>query len=96
VQHLRGYRQDPTNYLRETYPDIFLDLGGTNCAIASGEDHWTKTHMMNSVIHPITGKEIQYKDLMKIVSTRGESETATEHCRYVVPTVIKLPLRSIR
>jgi hypothetical protein len=24
-----------------------------------------------------------------IVSTRGESETATEHCRYIVPTVRK-------
>jgi hypothetical protein len=42
-----------------------LDLRGANCAIALGEYHWTKTHMMNSVIHPITGKEMQYKDLMK-------------------------------
>jgi hypothetical protein len=42
-----------------------LDLGGANCAIAFGENHWTKTHMMNSVIHPSTGKEIKYKDLMK-------------------------------
>jgi hypothetical protein len=24
-----------------------------------------KTPMMNSVIHPVTGKEMQYKDLMK-------------------------------
>jgi hypothetical protein len=38
----------------------FLDLRGANCAIAFGEDNWTKTHMMNSVIHPITGKEMQY------------------------------------
>jgi hypothetical protein len=42
-----------------------LDLGGANCAIAFGANHWTKTHMMNSVIHPSTGKEMQYKDLMK-------------------------------
>jgi hypothetical protein len=42
-----------------------LDLGGANCAIAFGENHWTKTHMMNSAIHPSTGKEMQYKDLMK-------------------------------
>jgi hypothetical protein len=42
-----------------------LDLGGANCAIAFGENHWTKTYMMNSVIHPSTGKEMQYKDLMK-------------------------------
>jgi hypothetical protein len=43
----------------------FLDLGGANCAIAFGEYHWTKTHMMNSIVHPITGKEMQYKYLMK-------------------------------
>jgi hypothetical protein len=30
-----------------------------------GDNHWTKTPMMNSVIHPVTGKEMQYKDLMK-------------------------------
>jgi hypothetical protein len=43
----------------------FLDMGGANCAIAFGENHWTKTQMTNSVIHPVTGKEMQYKDLMK-------------------------------
>jgi hypothetical protein len=43
----------------------FLDLGASNCACALGDNHWTKTPMMNSVIHPITGKEMQYKDLMK-------------------------------
>jgi hypothetical protein len=42
-----------------------LDLRGANCAIVFGENHWTKTRMMNSVIHPVTGKEMQYKDLMK-------------------------------
>jgi hypothetical protein len=42
-----------------------LDLVGANCAIAFGENHWTNTQMMNSVIHPSTGKEMQYKDLMK-------------------------------
>jgi hypothetical protein len=30
-----------------------------------GDNHWTKTPMMNSVIHPVNGKEMQYKDLMK-------------------------------
>jgi hypothetical protein len=42
-----------------------LDMGGANCAIAFGENHWTKTPMTNSVIHPVTGEEMQYKDLMK-------------------------------
>jgi hypothetical protein len=34
----------------------FLDMGGATCAIDFGENHWTKTQMMNSVIHPVTGK----------------------------------------
>jgi hypothetical protein len=43
----------------------FLNLGGANCAIAFGKNNWTKTHMVNCVIHPSTGKEMKYKDLMK-------------------------------
>jgi hypothetical protein len=43
----------------------FLDLGAANCACALVDNHWTKTPMMNSVIHPVTNKEMQYKDLMK-------------------------------
>jgi hypothetical protein len=43
----------------------FLDIGRANCAIAFGKHHLTNTPMMNSVIHPVTGKEMQYKDLMK-------------------------------
>jgi hypothetical protein len=40
-------------------------MGGANCAIAFGENHSTQTPMMNSVVHLVTGKEMQYKDLMK-------------------------------
>jgi hypothetical protein len=64
VHHLRGCRQDPTNYLRETYPKTFGPRR-RSCVIAFGEDHWTKTHMMNSIIHPSKGKDTKYKDLMK-------------------------------
>jgi hypothetical protein len=42
-----------------------LDIGGASCAIAFGKNHWTTTPMMNALIHPVTGKEMQYKDLMK-------------------------------
>jgi hypothetical protein len=40
-------------------------MGSANCVIAFDENHWTQTPMMNSVIHPVTGKEMHYKDLMK-------------------------------
>jgi hypothetical protein len=32
-----------------------------------GDNNWTKHPLMNSVIHPVTGKDMQYKDLMKDV-----------------------------
>jgi hypothetical protein len=34
----------------------FLDMGGANCVIAFGENHWTQTPLMNSAIHPVTGR----------------------------------------
>jgi hypothetical protein len=37
-------------------------MGSANHAMASGN---TNVPMMNAVLHPATGKEIQYKDLMK-------------------------------
>jgi hypothetical protein len=56
----RANQLSPRNLSRD-----FLDLSAANCACALGDNHWTKTPMMNSVIHPVTGKETQYKDLMK-------------------------------
>jgi hypothetical protein len=56
----RAQHLSPRNLSRD-----FLDLGAANCAYALGDNHWTKTPMMNSVIHPVTSKEMQYKDLMK-------------------------------
>jgi hypothetical protein len=56
----RAQQLSPRNLSRD-----FLDLGAENCACALGDNHWTKTTIMNSVIHPVTGKEMQYKDLMK-------------------------------
>jgi hypothetical protein len=56
----RAQELSPRNLSRD-----FLDLGAANCACALGDNHWTKTPIMNSVINPVTGKEMQYKDLMK-------------------------------
>jgi hypothetical protein len=56
----RAQKLSPRNLSRD-----LLDLGAANCACELGDNHWTKTPMMNSVIHPGTGKEMQYKDLMK-------------------------------
>jgi hypothetical protein len=56
----RAQQLSPLNLSRD-----FLELGAANCACPLGDNHWTKTPMMNYVIHPVTGKEMQYKDLMK-------------------------------
>jgi hypothetical protein len=43
----------------------FVDMGSANQAIALGNKHWTNMPMVSAVIHLVTGKEIQYMDLMK-------------------------------
>jgi hypothetical protein len=47
-----GARQNPPRNVSQD----FLAMGGANFAIALGENHWTKTQMMFSVVHPVTGK----------------------------------------
>jgi hypothetical protein len=34
-------------------------------AIALGDNHWSRQHLANAVIHPVTGKEMEYPALMK-------------------------------
>jgi hypothetical protein len=50
----RTHQLSPRNLSRE-----FLDIGDANCAISFGKNHWTTTPMMNAVIHPVKGKEMQ-------------------------------------
>jgi hypothetical protein len=45
----RAQQLSPRNLSRD-----LLDLGTANYACAFGDNHWTKTPMMNSVIHPVT------------------------------------------
>jgi hypothetical protein len=33
--------------------------------IALGDNHWSRKHQANAVIHPVTGKEMEYSALMK-------------------------------
>jgi hypothetical protein len=33
--------------------------------IALGDNHWSWQHLANAVIHPITGKEMEYTAIMK-------------------------------
>jgi hypothetical protein len=43
----------------------FFDMGSANNAIAFFNNHWNNVTMINAFLQPCTGKEMQYKDLMK-------------------------------
>jgi hypothetical protein len=45
--------------------DDFLDMGSVNQAIALVTNHWTNIKMENAVVHPFTGKEMEYTAIMK-------------------------------
>jgi hypothetical protein len=40
-------------------------MENSNQAIALGTNHWTNQPFFNAVVHPITGKEMEYMALMK-------------------------------
>jgi hypothetical protein len=45
--------------------DDFYGMNTAHMAIALGNLHWSKQHQANAVVHPITGKEMEYMTLMK-------------------------------
>jgi hypothetical protein len=40
-------------------------MDSAHMAIALGNTHWSQRHQANAVIHPVTGKEMEYSALMK-------------------------------
>jgi hypothetical protein len=40
-------------------------MDSAHMAIALGNNHWSQRHHANTVIHPVTGKEMEYSALMK-------------------------------
>jgi hypothetical protein len=45
--------------------DDFCGMDSDHIAIALGNNHWSQRHQANAVIHPVTGKEMEYSALMK-------------------------------
>jgi hypothetical protein len=45
--------------------DDFCGMDTAHMAIALGNNHWSQQHLANSVIHPVTGKEMEYMALMQ-------------------------------
>jgi hypothetical protein len=57
----RSQRLSPRNLSK----DDFCGMDTAHMAIALGDNHWSRQHLANAVIHPITGKEMEYTALMK-------------------------------
>jgi hypothetical protein len=45
--------------------DDFCGMDTANMVISVGDNHWSRQHQANAVIHPVTGKEMEYAALMK-------------------------------
>jgi hypothetical protein len=50
---------------RNLSQDDFCGMDTAHMAIALGNNHWSQRHHVNAVIHPVTGKEMEYSALMK-------------------------------
>jgi hypothetical protein len=49
---------------RNLSQDDFWSMGSANMAVALGTNHWYQRHFSNAVVHPITGKQMEYMALM--------------------------------
>jgi hypothetical protein len=57
----RSQRLSPRNLSQND----FCGMDTAHMAIALGDNHWSQKHLANAVIHPVTGKEMEYMALMK-------------------------------
>jgi hypothetical protein len=57
----RSRRLSPRNLSQ----DDFCRMDTANMAIAIGDNHWSRQHQSNAIIHPFTGKEMEYSALLK-------------------------------
>jgi hypothetical protein len=49
---------------RKLSQNYFWSMETANMAIAFGTNHWSQQHLANAVVHPITGKQMEYMALM--------------------------------
>jgi hypothetical protein len=51
-------------YPRNLSQDDFCGIDTAHMAIVLGDNHWSQQHQANTVIHPVTGKEMEYSALV--------------------------------
>jgi hypothetical protein len=56
----------------------------SNMAIALGTNHWLQQHFANAVIHPVTGKQMEYMALMNDPALQpcGNEASATRQAAF--------------
>jgi hypothetical protein len=59
--HTRTENLSPRNLSQ----DAFYDMDTAHMPTALGNHHWYQQHQANAVVHPVTGKEMEYTALMK-------------------------------
>jgi hypothetical protein len=57
----RSQRLSPRNLSQND----FCGMDTAHMAIDLGDNHWSRQHLADAVIHPVTGKEMEYTALMK-------------------------------
>jgi hypothetical protein len=57
----RSWRLSPQNLSEYD----FCGMDTAHMAISLGNNHWSRKHQPNAIIHPITGKEMEYPALMR-------------------------------
>jgi hypothetical protein len=50
---------------RNLSQDDFCGMDTSHMTISLGENHWSRQHLANAAIHPVTGKEMEYTAPMK-------------------------------
>jgi hypothetical protein len=50
---------------RNLSQDDFWNMETSNIAVDLGTNHWSQQHFANAVVHPVTGKQMEYMALMK-------------------------------
>jgi hypothetical protein len=71
----RSRRLSPRNLSQ----DDFCRMDTAHMAIPLGDNNWSQKHKANAVIHPVTGKEMEYSALMKdpVYNHFGHEDLAT-------------------
>jgi hypothetical protein len=62
---MRSQNISPQNLSQNLSQDNFCGMDTAHMAISLGNLHWSQQHQANSVVHPKTGKEMEYMALVK-------------------------------